>query len=163
MVAAITGVELEIDTGFDNPPARGPRSPGRPRWWRVALGAALVAAIVGLNTFNFYLAKRPPGNFLPEYRLLAPEPADRLLTEMAGAYETGGEPGDRRLQIGRNGGVQWIQFGPGRAVATQRDFAVQPVTTADSQGLLTDRQTLIQIKDSQTLIYFGDRFARVTQ
>jgi hypothetical protein len=163
IVAAITGEELEPDTGFDDTPAAAAGPGGSKRMQRMLLGALLVVAIVGLNTFSIWEAKRPPGNFLPDYRLLSPEPAERLLGSVAGAYETGGQPGDRRLVIAKDGNVQWIKFGPARAAAERRDLTVKPVAVSGGEGLLTSRNALIRIKDPVTVVMFGDTYTRVKQ
>lgn len=159
--AIVSGEEAEADP--DQAPAGDsiPHAGSQRRGRRVWLGAGLVLAIVALNSFTFWQDRRPPRNFLPEFRLLAPETADRLLAKVAGNYETGGRPGDRRLQIRANGTVQWIKFGAGRTTAELRDLTVQPVATGETEGLLTSRQAIIQIKDPLTVVYFGDTYTRV--
>jgi hypothetical protein len=127
---------------------------------RAVIGALLGAFIAGLNTFTVWNAKRPPGNFLPKYRVMEPAPAQRVLTSVAGSYETGSSPGDRRLQIDKNGNVVWIKFGQNKAPLSQKQFTAQPVEAAGAQSLLTSRKSLIKIKDLTSLSLFGDTYVR---
>ncbi len=119
--------------------------------------------IIGVNLFTLSELRRPPGNFLPPYRLLEPGPAERLLTSVAGAYETGSGNGDRRLQISKDGKVKWIKFGNGRSSAEERNFTVQGAESNDRPSLLTSRKSMIKVKDPITLTYFGDTYVRVAQ
>ena len=127
---------------------------------RLGLLALLVLVVVGVNYFTVSQARKPPGNFLPEFRLLDPEPADRLLARVAGNYETGSAPGDRRLQIGPKGAVTWIKFGRARSTVEIRTFTAQAAESVGAQAVLTSRQSLIKIKDS-SVILFGDTYVRV--
>ncbi len=127
---------------------------------RAVIGALLGAFIAGINTFTVWNAKRPPGNFLPKYHVLEPAPAERILTSVAGIYETGSSPGDRRLQIDKNGNVVWIKFGQNKAPLTKKQFTAQPVEAAGVQSLLTSRKSLIKIKDLTSLSLFGDTYIR---
>ncbi len=125
--------------------------------------AALVVAIIAVNSFTFWFLTSPPRTLVPKFTLMAPEPAERLLSDIAGAYETGGGPGDRRLEIQRNGGVQRIKFGAQRTVALKQTYTVKAAAAGGKPALLTDRKSLITIKDPQTLVLFGDTYQRVPQ
>lgn len=125
--------------------------------------AALVVAIIAVNSFTFWFMTRPPRALVPKFTLMAPEPAERLLSDIAGVYETGGGPGDRRLEIARNGGVQRIKFGAQRTVAQKQSYTVKAAEAGGKHALLTDRKSLITIKDPQTLVLFGDIYQRVPQ
>ncbi len=158
----ITGETVEGDSGL--PEAEAPAGRGTTQGWKRALIVTLlVAVVIGVNALTWMQAKKPPGNFLPAYRVLEPAPAERVLTAVAGTYETGGQPGDRRLQIGREGTVQWIKFGVDRAAAERTDFTVQAVEANGAAALLTSRQSLIKIKDPTTVTLFGDIYVRVAK
>jgi hypothetical protein len=158
---AITGEEVE---GI---PAATPVSRGHPgtssRLKRGLLIAACLAVIIGLNTFTLTRDREPMGSLLPEFRVLPPEPAERLLATAAGTYETGTRPGDRRLEISRSGQVQWIKYGTDRSPVERREMTVQAVTSGGKEALLTSRKAIVHIKDPMTVTYFGDAYTRLKQ
>lgn len=162
MLEIITGEVVEGDTGLGETeaPVRGS---GSKNGKRIALAVMLVAVVVGVNAITFLQAKKPPGNFLPRYTLLETGPAERVFAGVTGNYETGGQPGDRRLQIASNGAVQWIKFGVDRAIAERREFTTQAVEVAGAPALLTSRQSVIKIKDPTTVTLFGDTYVRVAK
>jgi hypothetical protein len=123
--------------------------------------AMLMVAIVAVNAFTFWFMTRPPKTLLPKFTEMQPEPAQRLLADVAGAYETGGAPGDRRLEIRKDGGVQRIKFGAQRAPAQKQTYMVKAVEAGGKPALMTDRKSLITIKDPQSLVLFGDTYQRV--
>ncbi len=120
----------------------------------------LGAGILGTNAFTFWVLTRPPKSLLPKYRLLDREPAERLLASAAGEYITGEKPGDRRLQIRRDGVALWGKLGPNRAVTKETNFTVKGAETSGQPALLTSRKTLITIKDPQTVVLHGDTYQR---
>lgn len=162
ILAIITGEVMEGDAGLAEEAAPVARATGK-GWKRAALVVLLVAAVVAINSFTFVQAKKPPGKFLPPYRVMEPAPSERALATVAGNYETGSQPGDRRLQIARDGNVTWIKFGQGRTPAESKTFTVKAVEAAGSPALLTSRESLIKIKDPTTLLLFGDTYVRVAQ
>lgn len=128
---------------------------------RIAAIVGLLLVVLAVNAFTVTQAKKPPGNFLPAYHVMETAPGDRVLASVAGNYETGAAPGDRQLQIGANGSVVWIKFGPGRSVREQKTFTLRPVEVNGAPALLTSKQGLIKIKDPATLILFGDTYVRI--
>jgi hypothetical protein len=130
-------------------------------WMRIAAIYLLVFVVVGLNVLTIMRDKRPPRSFLPEFRLIEPEPASRVLASVAGNYETGRTAGSRRLQINRDGTVRWIKFGPERSVAEEKTLKVRAAESNGAKTLLTDRQSMINIKDPSTVVLFGDTYVRV--
>lgn len=163
IIGIVSGEIAEGDPAFEAAPTAPideKMSAGKSRGLFIAL---MVFIIIGVNGFTFWNAKKPPGNFLPKFQLIEPAPAARLLTSTAGAYETGRDPGDRRLQIAKDGGVVWIKFGAGRSVKQQNTFTVQAAESAGKPALLTSTNSMITIKDPTTLVYFGDTYIRVMQ
>jgi len=158
IVAAITGQ----DTGAG---ARGGRqaAAAEPRGLRQMLTiGVLVAAIVAVNSFTVWFATRPPRTLLPKYTLMQPGPAARLLTDVAGTYETGSAPGDRQLEIQKDGGLRRVKFGPERTVLQKQVFSAKPAEVAGKPALVTNRKSLITIKDPLTVVLYGDSYQRVT-
>lgn len=159
ILGMISGEIGEGDVGLDDTPA--PQVARKSTHVKRALiGAVLGAFIAGANALTFVQAKRPPGNFLPPYRVLEAAPAERFLTSVTGNYESGSEPGDRRLQITRDGNVVWIKFGPARAVQERKEFTAQAVEAAGATALLTSKQGLIKVKDASTISLYGDTYIR---
>lgn len=162
MLTIIRGETLDI------PSSRAPRAEKEEAgggilkgWMRVAAIYVLVVVILGVNVFTIMNDRKPPGNFLPAHRLVEAEPATRLLTDVAGNYETGRAPGDRRLQINRDGSVRWIKFGPANKVVEEKTFTVKAAEANGTKALLTNKQSMISIKDPSTVILFGDTYVRV--
>jgi hypothetical protein len=121
----------------------------------------LGAAIVGVNCFTLWFITRPPTSLLPKYRLLEPAPAERLLVEVAGTYETGKGPGDRRLEIQKNGEAQRMKYGSEGDVKEKQVFTVAPAEVAGKPSLLTSRKTMISVKDQLSVVLHGDTYVRV--
>lgn len=136
---------------------RGTSSPLREKLTLFALGAAIVA----VNCFTVWILTRPPRSLLGEYRLLPQESAERLLSEVAGAYETGTAPGDRRMEIKPDASVRRVKFGPGGSIKDEQTFTVQPAESKGMKALLTSRKSLITVKDSLSVVLYGDTYKRV--
>jgi hypothetical protein len=158
----ITGQVAEGDTGLDE---IAPTTKDEPRKWRRGLIIGCLAAVfIGANCFTYFHAQKPPGNFLPHYRLMEPAPAERLLSDIAGNFETGAAAGDRRLQIRADGSAEWLKFGAARAIADRKPLILQAVNVAGgTKAILTSRQGLITIKDQATLVMYGDTYLRVAK
>lgn len=118
-------------------------------------------AILAVNGFTIWFVTRPKKTLLPKYSVLAPGPADRLLGSVAGAYETGSAPGDRRLEIAKTGEVQRYKFGAERALTNKQSYTVTAAEAAGKPALLTNKKSLITINDSLTVVLFGDSYRRV--
>lgn len=161
IIGIVVGEIAEGDTGLETAPAVTPRTATSAARKRVMLAVLLVLVVIGANGYTFWNAKRPPGNFLPPYHLMEAEPASRLLANVAGDYETGRDPGDRRLQIARDGGIVWIKFGANRTAKQQKAFTARPAESAGAPALLTSTASMIKIKDPTAVVYFGDTYVRV--
>lgn len=156
--ATITGEEVD-DGG--NQRAVASIEPGG--FQRMMTTGTLVVAIIAVNAFTFWMLTKPPKNLLPKYTLLEKEPAERALAEIAGVYETGSGPGDRRMEILNDGTVQRIKYGAERKSAEKQVFTVKPAETAGKKALLTSRKAMITIKDSVSVVLYGDTYQRVTR
>jgi hypothetical protein len=129
-----------------------------------AMMIALLVAIVGVNAFTLWFVTRPKRTLVPKYTLLAPEPAERLLTNVAGVYETGGAPGDRRLEIDKSGKVHRYKFAAERTLTDPQLFSAQGADAAGKPALLLQtpsKRTLITVADPLTVVLYGDKYKRV--
>lgn len=160
--AIIAGEQIEDDTTPAAVPGEAAGGQSSKSWRWVAV-AVLAVAIVGINFYSIWNYRKPPGKLLPPFRLLQQEPEKRLLENVAGQYETGGAPGDRRLEIAPDGKVVWVKFGPNRAAAEQKEFTAQGAESDGQPALFTSRNSLIKVKDPATLLLFGDAYLRVRQ
>ncbi len=141
----------------------GRRSVSSRRWHSINVGM-LAVAIVAVNAFTLWFVMKPPRTLTPKFTLLDPAPAERLLTEVAGVYETGGAPGDRRLEIKPDGGIQRIKFGLNRVPAQKQTYTVKAAEAAGKPALVlvTKNQSLITIKDPLSVVLYGDTYTRIT-
>jgi hypothetical protein len=158
ILAIIAGEEVEDDTTPTPAPEVSTSGASVGRW---VLGTLLALVTIGSLAFSLTSYTKPPGNLLPEFSLMEPAPAARLMEQVAGNYETGTTPGDRRLQIGADGRVVWVKFGQDRSEVERREFTAQAATTAGQPALFTSRKSLIKVKDPTTLLLFGDAYLRV--
>jgi len=121
----------------------------------------LAVAIIAVNSFTFWFMSRPPKTLLPKFTVMQPEPAERFLADVAGVYETGGSSGDRRLEIRKDGAVERIKFGEHRVASQKQTYTVKAVEAGGKPALVTDRKSIITIKDPQSIVLFGDTYRRV--
>lgn len=160
--AIIVGEEVQDDT---TPVAvsateAGTSSSKAGRWLLIA---GLAVVIVGVNLYSIWNYRKPPGKLLPPFRLLQQEPEKRLLESVAGQYETGAGPGDRRLEIAQDGRVVWFKFGPNRAPTDRKEFTAQGAESEGQPALFTSRNAIIKVKDTTSVLLFGDTYNRVLQ
>jgi hypothetical protein len=157
ILAIITGAE-------EKAVARARAAGGGPDWLQGKAGMVLmVAAIILINSFTIWFVTRPKRTLVPKYTLLPAEPAARLLADVAGAYETGASPGDRRIEIDKDGAVQRYKFGPERTPTVKQTFTVQAAEAQGAPALVTSRKALITIKDQLTVVLYGDKYKRVAR
>lgn len=154
IVAAVTTEEAE-ETRV--PTATVMPGRAREKMTLVALGLAILL----VNCFTVWVVTRPPRTLAAKAKLLPPEPAERLLAEVAGAYETGKSPGDRRLEIRRDASVQRVKLGSSGAIKDQQTFTVQPAEANGKRVLVTSRKSLITVKDNVSVVLYGDTYTRV--
>lgn len=160
IVAAITGVETEKDSGSSmdaHTLLRALAPAGRSKWVTVGM---LAAAIVVTNAATVWLVTRPEPDLLPEYALMEGPPAQRLLADVAGSFETGGEAGDRALSILADGSVRWTLLGPNRQVAEETLLGAQPARSRGMPVLVTSNRGMIEVKDPMTVIFYRDTYRR---
>ncbi len=159
--AIIAGEEVDDDTTAVATSAlvANGGAAGLGRW---ILGGVLVMVIVGVNFYSIWNYRKPPGNLMPPYNSKEPEPAKRLVESVAGNYETGGNIGDRRLQISREGEVIWFKFGQDRSPLERKEFSVQGIVSNGQDALLNSKRSLmIKVKDPRSLTLYGDTYVRV--
>jgi len=124
--------------------------------------ALLVALVVGTNATTAWLALRPPppNPLLPDYKLLAAAPAERVLTQVAGEYLSGTSAGARRLTIARDGHVDWVTFGPDLIVVESSNLKARAVESSGRPALVAGDLGLIEIPDAASVVFFNETYRR---
>lgn len=128
-----------------------------PRWLKVT---GLIAAIVAINCTSVWMLLKPPPDLLSEFELLPAAASQELLTMVAGDYETGAREGDRRLTIQADGAIQLSKYGQKRLVVEENTKTVRGALTSGKPALLTDDPYLLEIKDPNTVVLYGDTYKR---
>lgn len=160
IVAMIMGYE-EAAADFLPGQVENTKSASLARRWKLLLLALAVAGSNGVTAW--YLTRPlapPPRELFPEYRLLAPEQAGRVLSEFVGGYETGTGEGDRELTISPDGSVRWIVWGTGRSISEETPLRAQAAESNGHLVLVTDNFGMIELKDPGTVVYFRDTYRR---
>lgn len=157
-----------IVTGTDDPAAaaaaadsfvRDAQQSHSSKRWKILLVAALILGTNGITAWM--LTRPPPGNpLLAEYQLLSAAPAERLLTDVAGEYQTGTGEGQRSMRIARDGKVHWVKFGPNGSVAEETDLTAKAAQSRGHPALYTSMDSLIDIMDGITAVFNGDTYRR---
>lgn len=126
-----------------------------PRWAKLAL---LVVLFGGINAVSGWMLMKPPPDLLPPHEILSAAATERLLTMVAGEFETGSRPGDRWMTIVRNGNIRVVKYGPkpDETLLTARAALVN-----GQEVLITSARSMIEIKDADTLVLFGDTYKRM--
>ena len=152
--ALITGAEAVADAVAD----AGASAARRSRRGLIALFAIL---IVGSNATTAWMLLRAPANpLLPEFTLLAKEPAERLLATAAGEYQSGTAAGARALTITPSGRARWVTFGPHGTIAEESEVMVQPVQSKGRAALLADDRALIELPDPVSIVFYNETYRR---
>ncbi len=128
-----------------------------PRWAKIA---ALAVAIIAINVTTLWFLLRAPPTLLPEYDLLPDTDAQKLLLAAAGEYETGGHEGDRRLIIQPDGSMILSTYGAKRKIIEEVTLRSRGARTSGRPALLTSDPYLLEVKDANTVILYGNAYRR---
>lgn len=126
-----------------------------PRWVKVAL---LVVLFGGINAVSGWMLMRPPPDLLPPHEMLSAAATERLLATVAGEFETGSRPGDRWMTIVRTGNIRVVKYGP---KPDETLLTARAATVNGQEVLITSARSMIEIKDADTLVLFGDTYKRM--
>lgn len=155
--------QLEQAPAADAPTASSPRSAGK------SGGAGLsgrgkiimlVAAVVAINAFTAWNLLKPEPGFVPSHQLLPTDEARELLKRAAGEYETGSTPGDRRLIIQADGSLILSTYGPRRTIVEQLNRSAKGANIQGQVGLVTSDPSVLEIRDRDTVVLYGNVYKR---
>lgn len=131
-------------------------------WRRPGLAVALLAGCVLLNLYTFWPVLHRESVHSSSPTQLITDDAERaaLRQAAAGRYTTGGEPGDRGIEIRVDGEVRFTRLRSGgeRLVAASTYRFARGENGALS--LVTPRHGVIEVRNIDTLVYFGDTYRR---
>jgi hypothetical protein len=134
---------------------------GLPRWAKIA---GLAVLIVGFNALTVWLVFfQTPASPMPKTEPVPEFESGALLSKAAGEYETGDQEGDRRLIIEPTGGIRIAKYGPERAILQETTKTARGGSLGGRTVLVTSDPTTIEIKDVNTVVYFGTTYRRRTR
>lgn len=176
IMAAITGQVLPVERPainprlFDRPPTAIPVRPsgrrdagggiGVPDWLKIGLLAVISLACVGAGLWMLF---KPARSLAPSYKLLPPTEAVTLLGRVAGQYQTGTQPGDRRLIIGNDGTMRIAKYGADQAIAEEIIRTARGATQDNRPALVTSDPYVMIINDADSLTLYGQVYKRVVR
>jgi hypothetical protein len=163
VIAAVTSTEAADEPApkaAKGTPGRTARSGGQKENKLALVGLGL--AIVAVNAFTIWFITRPPRTLTDSYTLLPATEAERVFNAVAGFYETGRGTGDRRLEIAKDGSVQRIKFGASGAPRDKQAFTTKAAEAEGKSALVTNKKTLIRVKDPTAVMLYGDTYQKVS-
>lgn len=158
MLAAIEGTEVEV---VEEQPRQAAASPAALARLKVILLAVAILAVNGVTVWQLVAPAALPEALVPPVQALPDDLAEETRRRFAGAYATGGGPGDRALIIPPSGEARWQVLGPGGAVVEDQPVRLRAVESRGERGLMADNHGLMLLADGgSALTYFGDRYRR---
>ena len=130
---------------------------GMPRWAKIA---GLATLIIGFNATTVWLLMRPANPPAPQHELLADTASQNLLAKVAGLYQTGAQPGDRRLVIDADGTLRLAKYGPQQSVTEEKTKSVRGAIVEGRTALITSDPSVLMIKDADTVVLYGTSYRR---
>ena len=135
-----------------------PEAPEKiPRWLKVSV---LIFAIVAINCTTVWMLLKPPPDLLSEFELLPEAASHELLAQFAGDYETGSREGDRHLTIQSDGALQILKYSHQHQLVPENAKTARGALTSGKPAMLTNDPYLLEIKDPNTVVLYGDTYKR---
>ena len=175
IMGAITGQALPVARPvvnprlFERPPTAIPLRPsargggggiGFPDWAKIALLALFSFTFVGAGVWMLF---KPARTLAPKYKLMSATEAVGLLGRVAGQYQTGNQPGDRRLIIDNAGTLRIAKYGPDQSIAEEIIRTARGATQDGRPALVTTDPYVMLIHDADSVTLYGQTFKRVLQ
>ena len=169
------GLEVSVDdvlakfgaTAKEQKPAPAgskPAVPGRPaatNQRRFVTIALLGVAIVAMNAATLWMLFKPHRTILPPYAYLSDAESDALLSQVAGAYQTGVKEGDRRLEIETKGLFHFAVYGRNRALRREHLQSGRGARIADGAVIITSESGVLRLVNENTITIYGDTYRRI--
>jgi hypothetical protein len=129
-----------------------------PRWAKIAGLAVLIVGCNAVTVWQVFFATGPSP--VPNSQPITDFDSGALLVKAAGEYETGGAEGDRRLVIEPTGGLRVAKYGAERAILQEMTKTARGGVVEGRTVLITSDPAVIEIKDANTVVYFGTTYQR---
>lgn len=174
IMGAITGQALPVARPAVNPrlferpptaiPLRPPRGGGGgvgfPDWAKIALLAVISLSFVSGGVWMLF---KPARSLAPKYKLMSATEAVGLFGRVAGQYQTGNQPGDRRLIIDNAGTLRIAKYGPDQSIAEEIIRTARGATQDGRPALVTTDPYVMLVQDTDSVTLYGQTFTRVLQ
>ncbi len=114
----------------------------------------MAVLILGFNAATAWMLLRPQPSLTPAYELMGETDSRTLLIRAAGDYQTGNQPGDRRLGIEPDGTLRFAKYGPAQAIIEPRVRPSSGAVVAGKPVLITSDKNpaVVEIKDADTVV-----------
>lgn len=142
------------------PSARGGGGIGFPDWAKIALLLVVSLACVGSGVWMLF---RPARSLAPKFTLMPASEAVSLLARTAGQYQTGNQPGDRRLIIGPDGTLRIAKYGSEQMIAEEIIRTGRGATQDGKPALVTSDPYVMLINDADSVTLYGQVFKRLVR
>jgi hypothetical protein len=140
------------------PPVRGGGGGGFPDWAKIAVLLVVSLAFVGSGVWMLF---RPARSLAPKFTLLPATEGVSLLSRVAGQYQTGNQPGDRRLIIGPDGTLRIAKYGAEQTIAEEIIRTARGATEGGKPALVTTDPYVMLINDADSVTLYGQVFKKV--
>jgi hypothetical protein len=127
---------------------------------KIALMAVL---ILGFNAATAWMLFKPTPSLTPSYELMGETDSRTLLIKAAGDYQTGNQPGDRRLSIEPDGTLRFAKYGPAQALAEVRVRPSGGALVAGKPVLITSDKNpaIVEIKTADSVVCTNTTYHRI--
>ena len=127
---------------------------------RIAIMAVL---ILGFNVATAWMIFKPAPSLTPAYELMGDAESRALLIKAAGDYQTGNQPGDRRLSIEPDGTLRFAKYGPAQAIIEPRIRPSGGGVVAGKTVLVTSDKNpaIVEIRDMDTVVSTNTTYKRI--
>lgn len=140
------------------PALRGGNGGGIPDWVKIAVLLVVSLACVSGGVWMLF---RPARSLAPKFTLMPAADAVSLLARVAGQYQTGNQPGDRRLIVGPDGTLRIAKFGAEQAIAEEIIRTARGATQDGKSALVTSDPYVMLINDAESVTLYGQIFKRL--
>jgi len=123
----------------------------------------MAVLILGFNGATAWMLFRPQPSLTPNYELMGDTDSRTLLIKAAGDYQTGNQPGDRRLSIEPDGTLRFAKYGAGQAITEPRVRPSSGALVAGKPVLITNDKNpaVVEIKNADIIVCTNTTYHRI--
>lgn len=125
--------------------------------------AIMAVLILGFNGATAWMLFKPAPTLTPSYELMGETDSRTLLIKAAGDYQTGNQPGDRRLTIEPDGTLRFAKYGPAQSIAETRLRPSSGGLVAGKPVLITSDKNpaIVEIRNADTVVCTNTTYHRI--